>query len=73
MLSIDQLRKLNPQFEKMDDRALEELRSAMYQLGQLCFDVWWTEKSGSKNPTGVFPPAGPSDTLTLWSKEQKQG
>ncbi len=72
MLSLEQLRKLHPRPEEVTDKELQELGSAMAGLAQLAFDVYWHEKSGSKNPVGLFPPKEQGDTLTLWSKDQKQ-
>lgn len=69
MLSIAQLRKIDPSKKNLSDEQLEEIRHAMYEMVQLAYDVWQGDKKGSKNPTGVFPPEEPNDTLSLWDQK----
>ena len=57
MLSVEQMRKVDPELASLSDSELEALRSDLYETAQLAFDVWWTEKSGSKNPVRLLPTA----------------
>ena len=71
MLSLDQLRKIDPKFSGASDRQLEPLRQALYAMAQLAYEARHS-KSGSKIPVGLFPPIEPGSTLELWNKELKQ-
>ena len=56
MISVEQMRKIDPAVIQMSDEELETLKADLYETVQLAFDVWWQEKkSGSKNPTGLLP------------------
>jgi len=52
VISLEDLRKIDPELNDLTDEELEQIRAELYQLGQLAFDVWWLEKDGSKNPVG---------------------
>lgn len=55
MLAPDKIRKIDPELANLSDIEIEELRAILYEFGQLAFEVWLHKKSGSKNPTGLFP------------------
>ncbi len=50
MLSLEKIRKIDPELSSLSDTELLEIEGALYAMGQLAFDVWWTRKNGSKNP-----------------------
>lgn len=53
MLSLEELRKLEPALKTMNDDEVYEVRAKLYALAYLAFDVWQKqqqEKSVSKNP-----------------------
>ena len=52
MLTLEQMLRIDPELASLTEEELEELRSALYETAQLGFDIYWSEKSGSKNPTG---------------------
>lgn len=55
MLSLQQLRKLDPSLAKLADDEVEALREDFYTMAQIAFDVWWEQKGGSNNPVGLSP------------------
>lgn len=55
MLSLDQLRKIDPDLANLSDEQLTAIRADLYQTTQLAFEVWWLEKSGSKFPVRSSP------------------
>lgn len=50
MLSLEQLRKVDPDLEAMSDEELMELRAGLYETAQIAFEAWHAEKGGSKVP-----------------------
>lgn len=54
MLSIDKMLEIDPELSSMSREELEELRTAMYEVAQLGFDIYWTKKHGSKYPVGLL-------------------
>ena len=52
MLSLEDIRKVDPELADISDAELEEVRATLYELGRLAYDVQVFEKSGSKNPVG---------------------
>jgi len=52
MISLDTLRKIDPQAEHLSDDELEKIRLSFYEFGQLMFEDWQEQKFGSKNPIG---------------------
>jgi hypothetical protein len=50
MLSIADLRKLDPELRHLSDDELEQIRLALYDAAQLAFDVYVAKKRGSKCP-----------------------
>lgn len=63
MLTLLELRKIDPELANLTDDELTALRADLYQTAQLAFDKWWTEKSGSKNPVGSSPEEPEVSTL----------
>lgn len=55
--------KIDPSLADLSVEELEEVRASLYDSAQLAFDVYWTKKYGSKNPTGSFPSLKEGDTL----------
>ena len=55
MLSLAKMRKIDPSLKDVPDAELEQIRDALSQYAQLAFEVYWTKKSGSKCPVGLFP------------------
>ena len=53
MISLDELRKIEPSLEKLSDKELTIIRNLLYAQGQLAFECWLEKQSGSKNPIGV--------------------
>ena len=53
MISIEELRKIDPEMENLSDEELTKVREMLYSLGQLAFDSWLEDNDGSKNPVGV--------------------
>lgn len=51
MLSIEKLRKIEPEFKDLTDEEIEAIARELYDSAEFAFDVWW-DKSGSKNPLG---------------------
>jgi hypothetical protein len=52
MLSIGDIRNTLPDGGKdLTDEQVAELRDSMYELAQLCFDVWLKEKQSGKLTT----------------------
>ncbi|MEK7187827.1 MAG: hypothetical protein AAB691_03215 [Patescibacteria group bacterium] len=54
MLSLEQLRKVDPNLSGLTDEEVLEIRDSYYDLGRLMFDVWLDEVGGSKYPVGVL-------------------
>lgn len=54
MLSLEQIRKIDPALADIPDAELEQIRDAYYAAAQLAFDVRAERKSGSKNPVRLL-------------------
>jgi hypothetical protein len=52
MISIEQLRKIEPAFEKYSDKELLKIRALLYSAGQLALENYVADKGGSKYPVG---------------------
>jgi len=52
MLTIEKIRKLDPSLSSLTETELMEARDILYDIGQLAFEVWKEEKTGSKDPRG---------------------
>lgn len=53
MISLDEMRQLEPALINMSDKELLKIRSQLYALGQLAFDVRLRMQSVSNYPHGV--------------------
>lgn len=47
MLTLEHLRKIDPRLELLSDEQLEGVRAKLYDLGQLAFETWISERSVS--------------------------
>lgn len=65
MISLDELRHLEPTLADMNDEDLSEIRTELYALGQLAFDVWQREQTGSNYPQGVVTPDPSNSTIDI--------
>jgi hypothetical protein len=54
MLSLNQLKRLDPKLKKLSPEELERARDLLYGLGELALSEWF-KKSGSKNKSGSRP------------------
>ncbi len=63
VITVEQMKKIDPDLADMSEIELEELRDALYESAQLAFDVYWAKKNGSKNPVGSLPTEGADSTL----------
>lgn len=52
MLSLESLKKIDPEIAHLSDDELTKIRQSFYDFGQLMFDDWYQQKFGSKNPIG---------------------
>lgn len=52
MITLDQIRKLEPTLKDASDEDVAVIREYLYGLGQLAFDTW-TVKNGSKIAVGL--------------------
>lgn len=50
MMSLEELRKVEPKFKDLPDEELTLIRQFLYALGELVFDRWLAQRNGSKNP-----------------------
>lgn len=55
MLTLEQIRKIDPSLGHLSDGDLEQVRLALYDAAQLAFDVYQAKKGGSKSPVRSFP------------------
>ena len=53
MISFEELRKIEPALQKVSDEELTIIRNLLYAHGQLAFECWLEDQSGSKNPLRV--------------------
>lgn len=54
MISIEELRKIDPRLIEKSDEEVIKIRSYLYALGQLAFDSWLETKDSSKFPPRVM-------------------
>lgn len=55
MISIQTILKIDPSLINISVKDLEILKTDMYEIAQLAFEVYWSKKHGSKYPVGSFP------------------
>ncbi len=53
MLSIEELKKIDPSLKELSDEEVAIVRARLYEMVQLSFDSWWEDKNGSKRHTGL--------------------
>lgn len=53
MLSVEQLRKIDPDLNKLSDEEVLQVRDIFYDLGQIIYEDY-SKKEDSKNPVGVL-------------------
>ena len=63
MLTLEKLRKIDPNLAQMSDGDLEALRGALYETAQLAFDAYWEKEDDSKYPVGLLTPEADGATL----------
>lgn len=51
MLSLNQLRKIDPELRNLSDDEVLKIRDSFYELGQIIYEDWGAN-GGSKNPVG---------------------
>lgn len=54
MLTLDQIRKLDPSLADVPDEELLVIRDCLYSTARIAFDTW-QEQEGSKIPFGHLP------------------
>lgn len=52
MISLDQIRKLEPGLKNASDEEVAQIRERLYEMAQLSFESWMDE-NGSKIPVGL--------------------
>lgn len=65
MIELEKLRVIEPALSHLSDEALLDIRSQLYALAQLTFDVWMREQSGSNYPLGVVTPPPDSSKIQI--------
>ncbi|MFA5792168.1 MAG: hypothetical protein WC884_04010 [Candidatus Paceibacterota bacterium] len=48
MLSIEQLRKIDPSLKNLTDKDFEIIRAKLYDLGKFAFEEWLKRRNSSK-------------------------
>lgn len=51
-ISLNHLRKIDPEVANLTDKELEAVRDSFYEMGNLIFEDWCEQKFGSKYPSG---------------------
>lgn len=54
MISLTDLRKIDPRLIEVSDEELIKIRHSLYSLGQLALEDFIEEKTGSKLPLRVY-------------------
>ena len=54
MLSLNQLRRIDPTLSHLSDEEFSEICNSLYELGQLIFDDWYINRDVSKYPVGLL-------------------
>jgi hypothetical protein len=74
MVSIAQLRKIDPNLAHLSDEEISEIRDELHDLGQLIFDDWLVNSPVSKSPIGVLRRLEEANKIKTWKPEEgKQG
>jgi len=53
-LSLQYLRKIDPQLEGLSEDDAESVCADYYKLAELAFEFWMLRKFGSKDPLGLL-------------------
>ena len=64
MLSVEQLRKIDPDLAHLSDDEVLRVRNTFYELGQIMYEDWEAQRGGSKNPFGGLQDSTENGTLT---------
>ncbi len=74
MLTLEKLRKIEPEFNNMTDEEVEVIVRELYNSAEFAFDVWWSDKNGSKNPSGLLSKSEVEGLILIWKpkKNRKQ-
>lgn len=54
MISLNDLRKIDPRLAKIPDKELIKIRASLYSLGQLALEAFMKKKTGAKYPIRVY-------------------
>ncbi|MEI7709125.1 MAG: hypothetical protein WCI76_00220 [bacterium] len=54
MISLEDLKRIEPKLQGKSDEELTKIRNLLYGLGQLTLETYLERKSGSKFPVGVY-------------------
>jgi len=54
MISLKDMRNIDPRFREVTDQELIKIRHSLYILGQLALESFTEYKTGSKNPLRVY-------------------
>jgi hypothetical protein len=74
MLTIRQLKKIDPDLAHLPDDEILEIRNTFYDLGQLIFDDWLENGPVSKYPVGVLQRLKGSNKIDVCkSRKQQRG
>jgi hypothetical protein len=65
MLTIQQLRKIDPGLSNLSDKEIIEIRSSFYELGNLIFDDWLENGGGSKYPVRLVAKLKESNKMEI--------
>ncbi len=54
MITIEELKKLEPELADKSDKEVTVIRNLLYQAANLALENFFEDKSGSKNPVGLL-------------------
>lgn len=60
MISLEQLKRIDPKIRDLSDEQIELVRAKLYILGQLMFDEWIKTKAVPNHPVGLSQTPGDS-------------
>ena len=63
MISLEQLRIIDPNLNDLTDETLELVRSKLYEVGQFAFDKWLKTKAVPNLPLGLSQSSCDSYTI----------
>jgi hypothetical protein len=53
MISLEEIKRIDPKLSKYSDEELEKIRALLYSLGQLAFESWLDMSVSKKSPKGI--------------------